>query len=164
MVLMWSDLPLTIAGSAHNALDNSCSNLVFDRLLIVTSRSDKELILDIHEVLAVLNNFTVSILDGVLGRDVMAPLGRAACDLAICTSPLGTVLGMRLGLVLLLLLAFLVLSVTTKPLLGSVVKLLAEASLATKSTFPLFAVVFATKSTLSLTLVAVEASLGVWRI
>ena len=104
---------LAISGSTNDTLNHGRANLVLDRLLLIAGGGNKELVFDVDEVLAVLDNFTVSILDRVLAKSsvrilsvrhttnlssdqVVAPLGRTAGNLAVHTTPLGAVFRVRL--------------------------------------------------------------------
>jgi len=57
---------LAISGSTNDALNHGRTDLVLDRLLLISGSSDEELILNVDEVLAVFDNLTVSVLDRVL--------------------------------------------------------------------------------------------------
>lgn len=56
----------TVACSSDNALDHSRTDLVLDWPLLITSSSDEKLVLNIHKMLAVLDDFAVRVLDRVL--------------------------------------------------------------------------------------------------
>ena len=82
------DLLLTVAGGSYYTLHDGGLNLIFDRSLLVASSSDEELILDVYEMLAVLDDLAVGVLNRTVGRDVVRPFGRIARNLAVRTASL----------------------------------------------------------------------------
>jgi hypothetical protein len=124
---------------------------------LITGGGDEELVLDVDEVLTVSDDLAVGVLNRVLKElsvgllyieyvtylssdQVVAPFGRAACDLAIHATTLGAVFRVRL------LLAIVLLAILIKFALH----LLAKMSASTMSEQSTLALFFTTKSALTL--------------
>jgi len=128
---------------------------------LIAGSSDEELVLNVDEVLAIFDDFTVSILDGMLASlsvfvlsvrrttnlssdKVVAPFGRTAGNLAVHPTPLRAVFCVRLLLtVLSMLLATVLLEFTLHLLAKMPTSAVSEQSslallFVTKSTFTLF--------------------------
>jgi len=151
---------LAISGSTNDALNHGRTDLVLDRLLLIAGSSDEELVLDVDEVLAVFDDLTVSILDGMLANlsvfilsvrhttnlssdKVVAPFGRTAGNLAVHPTPLRAVFCVRLLLTVLSMLLAAVLFEFT-------LHLLAKVSTSTVSKQPSLTLLFTTKSAFTL--------------
>jgi len=93
-------LLLPVTSSTNDAFNDRSTDLILNRFLLVSSSSDKELVFDVHKVLAVLDDLAISILDRMLCGDIMAPFGGTAGYLTLGVASLGSMLSMRLMLML----------------------------------------------------------------
>ena len=68
---------------SDTSINDGLTDLIVDGCLLFSSRSNKELVLDVNKVLGVSDDLTICVLDTVLGQDTTGPIGTASYELCM---------------------------------------------------------------------------------